>query len=211
MCGQCFLYRLRISVTHFPLWTALPSSEYYEVIRLPRRRRWAFPLPVLLHLPVVRFASTVQVPASHRVRVSPCVAQRAVYHPSRRPARRNVWGLPSSQRFSLCMPGPEDPDRPSDILPERCLCIGFQCVQTVAICIDRFDEAVPDFRVCGHPSGLQSSLCTLHMFCSVFCTSSTHATLGTSGWLILTRWGLAPHKKRHASLGAPTPRFRRRQ
>jgi hypothetical protein len=24
-------------------------------------------------------------------------------------------------------------------------------------------EAVPDFRVCGHPSDLQSSLCTLHL------------------------------------------------
>jgi hypothetical protein len=41
VCGQCFLYRLRISVTPFPMWTALPPSEYYEVIRLPRRRRWA--------------------------------------------------------------------------------------------------------------------------------------------------------------------------
>ena len=96
------------------------------------------------------------------------------------------------------------PTDPPSLSPGRDLCIGFQCVQTVAICIDRFDEAVPDFRVCGHPSGLQSSLCTLHMFCSVLGTSSTHATLGTSGWLILTRWGLAPHKKRQASLGALT-------
>jgi hypothetical protein len=103
------------------------------------------------------------------------------------------------------MPGPVDPDRPSGLSPGRDLCIGFQCVQTVAVCIHPLHEAVPDFRVCGHPSGLQSSLCTLHMFCSVLGTSSTHATLGTSGWLILTRWGLAPHKKRQASLGARTP------
>jgi len=134
----------------------------------------------------------------------PLCAQIAVYHPSRRPAHRNVWGLPSSQRFSLCMPGPVDPDRPSGLSPGRDLCVGFQCVQTVAICIDRFDEAVPDFRVYGHPSGLQSSLCTLHTFCSVLDTSSTYATLGTSGWLNLTRWGLAPHKKRQALLGART-------
>ena len=163
------------------MWTALPPAEYSEVIRLPIRIRWAFPLPVLLHLPAVHSVSTVQVPASRCVRVSPSVAQRAVDHPSRRPVRRNLWGLPSSQRFSLCMPGPVDPDRPSGLSPERDLCVGFQCVKTVAICIDRFDEAVPDFRVYGHPSGLQSSLCTLHMFCSVLGTSSTHATLGTSG------------------------------
>jgi hypothetical protein len=100
------------------------------------------------------------------------------------------------------MPGPVDPDRPSSLSPGRDLCVGFQCVKTVAICVHPLHEAVPDFRVCGHPSGLQSSLCTLHMFCSVVCTSSTHATLGTSGWLDLTRWGLAPHKKRQASLGA---------
>ena len=87
---------------------------------------------------------------------------------------------------------------------ERCLCIGFRCVKTVAVCIDRLDEAVPDFRVCGHPSGLQSSLCTLHMVCSEFCSSSPRATLGTGGWLDLSWQGLAPCKKRQASLGALT-------
>ena len=34
--------------------------------------------------------------------------------------------------------------------------------------------------------------------------SSPAATLGTSGWLDLTRWGLPPHKKRQAVLGALT-------
>lgn len=34
------------------------------------------------------------------------------------------------------------------------------------------------------------------------------ATLGTGGWLGLTRWGLSPHKKRQASLGALTPRIK---
>ena len=65
-------------------------------------------------------------------------------------------------------------------------------------------EAVPDFRVCGHPSGLQSTLCTLHLIRSVSSTSSTDATLGTGGWLNLTWQGLAPCKKRQASLGALT-------
>ena len=83
---------------------------------------------------------------------------------------------------------------------ERCLCVGFRCVKTVAVCIDRLDEAVPDFRVCGHPSGLQSSLCTLHMVCSEFCSSSPRATLGTGGRLDLSWQGLAPCKKRQACL-----------
>ena len=95
------------------------------------------------------------------------------------------------------MPGPVDPDRPSGLSPWRDLRVGFQCVQTVAICIDRFDEAVPDLRVCGHPSGLQSTLCTLHLYRAVF-TSLTDATLGMSGWLDLTQRELAPRKKRQA-------------
>src|SRR5262249_37931809 len=34
--------------------------------------------------------------------------------------------------------------------------------------------------------------------------SYTYGTRGTGGWLDLTRWGLPPHKKRQASLGALT-------
>ena len=30
--GACFLCRLRTSVHRFPLWTALPSAEYYQWI-----------------------------------------------------------------------------------------------------------------------------------------------------------------------------------
>ena len=47
--------------------------------------------------------------------------------------------------------------------------------------------------------------------CFVRCgaTSSTHAPRGTGGWLNLPRWGLPPHKKRQASLGALTLGFRR--
>jgi len=47
--------------------------------------------------------------------------------------------------------------------------------------------------------------------CFVRCgaTSSTHAPRGTGGWLNLPRWGLPPHKKRQASLGALTLGFSR--
>src|SRR5262249_45953770 len=52
--------------------------------------------------------------------------------------------------------------------------------------------------------GLRGALCTLHLVRSVF-TSSTGATRGRSGGLDLAPQGLAPCKKRQASLGALTP------
>ena len=61
------------------------------------------------------------------------------------------------------------------------------------------------FRVCGHPYGLQGSLCTLHLYCSTAkAVSATGATLDMGGWLILTQPGLSPSKKRQAALGART-------
>ena len=30
--GGCFLYELRITASRFPLWAALPSSEYYQLV-----------------------------------------------------------------------------------------------------------------------------------------------------------------------------------
>jgi hypothetical protein len=63
-----------------------------------------------------------------------------------------------------------------------------------------------------HPScGLRSSLCTLTLLHSAFHSSSIVPTLGTSGWLVLTRRGLAPRKKRRASLGALPTRLATRQ
>jgi hypothetical protein len=58
---------------------------------------------------------------------------------------------------------------------------------------------------CGLPYGLHGSLCTLQTFRSVCrsrLSSYGSATLGTGGWLDLTRQGLAPCKKRQACLGA---------
>ena len=97
-----------------------------------------------------------------------------------------------------------DPDRPSGRSPTRVLCVGCWCVQTIAVCISRDHGAVSSFRECGLSYGLRGALCTLHLARSVF-TSSTGATLGRSGWLDLTPQGLAPCKKRQASLGARTP------
>src|SRR5262245_12327971 len=69
-----------------------------------------------------------------------------------------------------------------------------------------FYGAVSSFGECGLPCGLRGSLCTLQLFRSALHrASSTVATLGMSGWLDLPQPGLAPGKKRQASLGALTP------
>jgi hypothetical protein len=65
---------------------------------------------------------------------------------------------------------------------------------------------VSSFGECGLPYGLRDALCTLQLLRSAFHrASSTVATLGLSGWLDLAQRGLAPRKKRQASLGALTP------
>jgi hypothetical protein len=102
-----------------------------------------------------------------------------------------------------------DPDRPSGSSPKRFLCVGFWCVKTIAVCMSRDNGAVSSFRECGLPCGLRGALCTLHP-CRSVCTSFTGATLGMSGWLDLTQQGLAPCKKRQASLGALTLALSRR-
>ena len=99
-----------------------------------------------------------------------------------------------------------DPDRPSGRSPTRVLCVGFWCVKTIAVCMSRDNGAVSSFRECGLPYGLRGALCTLHL-CRSACTSFTDATLGRSGWLDLPPQGLAPCKKRQASLGALTEKF----
>ena len=79
-------------------------------------------------------------------------------------------------------------------------------VKTVADCIKRNDGAVSSFGEYGLSCGLHVSLCTLQLTCSVFTSAVAVATLGRSGWLILTPQGLSPCKKRQASLGALTPK-----
>ena len=98
-----------------------------------------------------------------------------------------------------------DPGRPSGISPQRSLCVGFWGVNTIAICIMLAHGAVSSFGECGLPCGLRGSLCTLQLCRSASFPSFTVATLGMSGWLGLPQQGLAPCKKRQASLGALTP------
>src|SRR5213596_4237891 len=77
-------------------------------------------------------------------------------------------------------------------------------VHIVAVCTKRHDGAVSSFGEYGLSCGLHVSLCTLQLTCSVFTSAVAVATLGRSGWLILSPQGLPPCKKRQALLGALT-------
>jgi len=88
-----------------------------------------------------------------------------------------------------------DPGGPSRTSPNRSVCVGFWHVNTMAIRFKRDNGAVSSFGKCGLPYGLRVSLCTLQLTCSAFTSAVAVATLGTSGWLGLTRQGLSPCKK----------------
>ena len=88
----------------------------------------------------------------------------------------------------------------------RFLCVGFSVTYPMAACISTsLSGLYQTSGRCGLPYGLHGSLCTLQTFRSVRrrrLSSYGSATLGTGGWLGLTRQGLAPCKKRQACLGA---------
>ena len=117
---------------------------------------------------------------------------------------RNLSGLPSSRRFSPHIPRsswtPADPRGPHPGGPSV---LASGALKPSPSAFSSYG-AVSSFRECGLPCGLCGSLCTLPLVRSGSQPSSPTATLGTGGWLGLTRQGLSPCKKRQASLGALT-------
>jgi hypothetical protein len=110
-----------------------------------------------------------------------------------------------------------DPGRPSSVSPNRRLRVGFRLVNNVATCSDAFNEAHFASGWCGHPSGLQHTLSTLHRCCSPVLAdpfrnhrSASSARLDRGGGLALTPRGLSPRQKRQASLDALTRKAHRR-
>src|SRR3990172_5830361 len=127
-----------------------------------------------------------------------------VLHPRFKPGTRRVSQV--LERFSTCVPRSKvDPGRPSRTSPRTIgpSVLASATVNNVAICIKRHDGAVSSFGEYGLSCGLHVSLCTLQLTCSVFTSAVAVATLGRSGWLVLTPQGLSPCKKRQTSLGAP--------
>ena len=99
--------------------------------------------------------------------------------------RRNPPGLPSSWRCSPRLPRSKvDPGRPSGSSPKRFLCVGFWCVNAIAICIRLFYEAVSSFGECGLPCGLRGSLCTLQLFRSALHRGFLHSCNTRYEWLV---------------------------
>jgi hypothetical protein len=143
------------------------------------------------------------------VRVSPCVGSLTVCRAHRRfesrlrPGTRRISQVPDASRHAChaLRWTPADPRGPHRSGPSV---LASGTVNTVAICIKRHNGAVSSFGEYGLSCGLHVSLCTLQLTCSVFTSAVAVATLGRSGWLILTPQGLSPCKKRQASLGAPT-------
>jgi hypothetical protein len=100
-----------------------------------------------------------------------------------------------------------DPGRPSESSPNRFLCVGFWRVNTIAICILLVTRLSQALGSADSPTGYVVPCVRFNCFVRLYiAASSTVATLGMSGWLDLPQPGLAPGKKRQASLGALTPK-----
>jgi hypothetical protein len=80
---------------------------------------------------------------------------------------------PGSPKFLTLLSTPPtllvDPGRPAGRAPNRVLGIGFWGVNTIAICMTLFYEALSSFGECGLPGGLRGALCPLHL-----CRSALH-------------------------------------
>ena len=189
------------------------------------------PLPPVSGSPALRVLWVIRLPGGHRpssflvasayrlalppgFRVRPtvcrgfphCVAQYP-YPLPRRPCKLEPTGPPKF--LTLLSTHPTlyvDPGRPSGISPKkRSLCIGFWRVNTIAICILLVTGLSQAWGSAVSPAGYVVPCVRFNCFVRLYIVaSSTVATLGMSGWLDLAQWGLAPHKKRQASLGALT-------
>ena len=140
-----------------------------------------------------------------RASIAACLAFRS-------PAVQEPWGLPSSWRFSPCMPCPEDPGglprshRANDRFAwaSRTVTRSPPASELLSFSF----EAVPNL---GGLRPLTAYMVPCVRFkSSVRLPSSGPATLGTGGWLAPTRRGLPPRKKRQASLGAQRIKAQRR-
>ena len=105
MFGRWVLCKLRISVRPFPMWLALPTSEYYGRIRLP-----------IDHQP-------------------PSLYVGLIYHLLDDSKKVETIGSPRfimllDTHATLFV----NSDRPSGISPWRFLCVGFRLVNTLAVC-----------------------------------------------------------------------------
>ena len=135
MSGKCFLYKLRIPVSTFPMRPAFPSPEYYVLIRLPvslRTSSFSIGWLYLLMRP--------QEPAGSPKFLTP-LSIHAMFsdpgsHPPDLPYRPGVAGFRNVKYVADCI----------FLFRGSSYFRGSMC-----------------FRECGLPYGLYSSLCTLRV------------------------------------------------
>ena len=207
MSGLRVLAGLRASVEPFPLWWAFPTSEYYARYDSPTAYGG---------LSLSQYSSACLPPWSTVVRrcqhcsvsgfplpcLKSCIPDTVVFHGQER------MGPPKF--FDASLPACHGLRTPADLpllakVDGRVWPSGALKPSASAIAISKLYQ---HFRVRGHPCGLQDTLSTLRPSCSpCLHGSAMDARLATGGWLLLTRQGLAPCKRRQAFLGAITPAF----
>ena len=117
------------------------------------------------------------------------------------------------RRLSSCRPRPEDSGGPTPPRPYGGARVAFGSVKTLGV-RNCHVEAVPALQ--GTRLPLRPTGCSVYASSILFARvetpdSAMDARLDTGGWLVLTRQGLSPCKRRQAYLGAITPGIRRRQ
>ena len=174
------------------------------MIRHPIRIQRAFPVSVLLRLPVPW--STVERRFQHcSVSGFPlrclrsCIPSSKVFHVQER------LGLPKF--FDASLPACHGLRTPADLhnlAKSVALVLPSGALKPSASAI-AMSKLYQHFRVRGHPCGLQDTRSTLRPSCSpCLHDSAMDARRDTGGWLALTRLGLSPSKRRQAFLGAIT-------
>ena len=157
------------------------------------------------------FHVAAEVPASFRVRVSPLVPPEP-YTSLRRIPRAGASGISQVlRRLSSCMPWPVDSGGPSHPRPSGCSCVAFGEREHPRRPQHAHFEAVPALQGARsplRPAGFSVDASPI-LFAVFRHGSAMDARLDTGGWLILTRQGLSPCKRRQAFLGARTPGFSR--
>ena len=187
-----------------------PHLRVRRSIRLPRGIRRAFPLTVLLRLPVTWSTSP---PRFRHRSVSgfplPCLKSRMPYADASH--AQEPAGPPKF--FDISLPACHGLWTPADL---HLLAISDASVLP-SVCVKTLGVRNLPFRSCPSTSGDAAPPTACRILClrlvhlvrrGICHDSAMDARLDTGGWLALPRQGLSPCKIRQAFLGATTPGFR---
>ena len=204
--GMRVLSGLRAAVASFPMSWACPTAEYYARDDSPiayggRSRCQYFSACLGPWSPATRRFQHCAVSGLPLPCLRSCIPYAVAAHGEER------LGPPTFFDVSLpaCL-GLRTPADLSILAYERMVLCCLRCAFTPsASATSAFAKLSQHCRVRDHPCGLQDTLSTLRPSCSpCLHDSAMDARLDTGEWLILTRQGLSPCKRRQAFLGAIT-------